>query len=131
MKREVELSNILDKDGNVYDFATEKQKRLAPATGGGGGDEDWLKNLPKGSVFIARQRVPKGQIRPWLGTLYLVAEMHENSAILKCMTPEDRTLKLPVHILDFSRQNEYIETIAILEYEDAPMEEEQDNGKEG
>lgn len=117
MKREVKLSKFNIEDDKVIDFSAAKSK-LAKAGGSGGDDDSWLKNLLRGTIFTARQKVQPNQVRPWICQLYLLKEKKEKSALLVCKTPEDKDIQLWVHILDFSRQNEFVETLAILEYEE-------------
>jgi hypothetical protein len=126
MRKEVNLIEIVDKDNNVIDLAAEKQKRLAPATGGGGDGENWLQALELGSVFTARQKVPKGQIRPWLCNLYLLKEKAELSSCIRCKMPDGKDVTFWVHTLDFSRQNDYVETIAVLQYDEGAVETEEE-----
>ena len=114
MKREVKLSKIDTETDNVVDFFTEKT-RLAKASGGGG-DDNWLSSLQKGTIFTARQKVQPNQVRPWLCQLFLLKEIKEKSALLVCKTPEEKDVHLWVHILDYSRQNEFVEVLAILDY---------------
>lgn len=114
-KREEILSKIDTENDNVVDFSTAKT-RLAKASGGGG-DDSWLSSLQKGTIFTARQRVQPNQIRPWLCQLYLLKEMKDKSALVVCKTPEEKDIHLWVHILDFSRQHEFVEVLAILDYE--------------
>lgn len=121
MEKGVDLTEIVDQNNNLIDFSAEKAKRTAPATGGIGGDDNWLNALEIGSVFTARQKVQKGQMRPWLCTLYFLRERGEHCACVKGSMPDGNNVVLWVHTLDFSRQNDYVETLAILDID--PVQE--------
>ena len=119
------MTNI--EENNVINI---EDARKALTFGGSGGDENWLAELPPGSVFLSRpNNVGKERL---FCDLYCVMEQKKltTNVIQKMPTGQEIDLWFPT--LEFSRNNKLIETIATVEfgYEDPKKEQEETTTEE-
>ncbi len=97
---------------NVIDMNSFKT-----AVGGKGPtDENWLKNMKPGTVFLARPKTKMGQEKPIVLNRYWVIEHKTMSSHLMVATPDKNTMDLWTPTLEFSRQFELIEEIGYVEF---------------
>ncbi len=97
---------------NVIDFTNAKV-----ALGGKGPtDENWLKNLKPGTVFLARPKTKMNQEKPIILNKYWVLEHKTMSSNLMVATPDRNQMNIWTPTLEFSRQFELIEEIGYVEF---------------
>ena len=119
------LSN-LKKDDNIIDFNAIRSG-LAP--GGPGGEENWLKTLPKGTMFVCKRRnAPKDHLAL---ELYFVMEHKDLTSNILQKIPTGQQADLWVDSLEFSRAYLYKETVATVELEYQYDKEEQSELTDG
>lgn len=120
-----------DLDDNVINF-DEMKTRLA-YDGVGSGNENWLEDLPQGTIFASKdKKAPKE--KKFLD-IYLVCEHKGRLTNLIQKTPTAQQIDLWFNTLEFSRDNIYVDTIATVEIgysekqlkEDMKLEEEDIN----
>lgn len=135
MKKEQILIDLVDKDDNIIKFPN-KQERVALATGGRDGDENWLENMERGSIFTARVKTKPGQqidpMQKLLLNVYLVQEKKAITTNLIWKMPDERQMNIWVPTLEFSRTMELIELLVVLDFETkAPIEDIENGNTEG
>lgn len=114
------------KEAEIIDFDTAK--KALTAAGGSVIDENWLANLPVGSVFLSqRKNTPKDNAYPC--DLYAVLEHKTMSSNLAQKLPTGQQVDLWFRTLEFSRMNNKVEVIATVEFgyetkEEAPEKKE-------
>lgn len=118
--------NILEKEDNIVDFSTA---RKALITGGPTGEENWLKLLPKGTMFVCKRRnAPKDMLAL---ELYFVLEHKETVSNILQKIPTGQQADLWVDSLEFSRFYVHKEDLAHVELEYGPdgLEEKEETEK--
>lgn len=119
--KENTLTTIEDKqEDNIIPFKKPNNK-LAVITGGPtSGDENWLSNLVPGTVFLARAKLKTGQqVNPMerlILNAYLVEERKTLSSNLTWKRPDNTQINFWTPMLEFSRNMELIEVLAVLEF---------------
>src|SRR5690348_14224833 len=105
-----ELAHNMIKKDNVVDFETAK---TALITGGPVGEENWLKDLEPGTIFLAR-RANRGAQDLLALDMYAVLEHLELSTNLLQKIPTGQEVDLWFDTLEFSRKNKLQEVKTIL-----------------
>lgn len=127
MEKEQLLIKIDDKTDNIINF---KDARTALLTGGTTIDDNWLKALPVGTVFLAKRKdQPKDVL---VLDMYCVLEHKTVTSNLMQKIPDGRQADFWFRSLEFSRKNEWVETIAEVElvYDHSKSPEEETDEKE-
>jgi len=121
MKKEHNLVKLEDKENNVVNFE-EIRKAV---TGGFDGDENWLKSLSVGTVFVAKRKDAPKEIL--FCDLFCVLDHKDKVSNLLQKIPNGQQADLWYKSLEFSRKNELIEVIAEvkLEYDLSKKEQEE------
>ena len=125
MNKERILKDINEKDNNVVNF---DEIRRNIQTGGSGIDENWLKALPKGTVFLCKKRnTPKDNL---VCELFAVIEHKVLHTNLMQKIPNGQQADFWFNSLEFSRAFILGEVIAEITFdysaEQAAFEEQQE-----
>jgi hypothetical protein len=100
----------MNENTNIIDLKQAKTNLIA--TGYSGSDENWLKNLPKGTVFVCKK---KNQPKEMLALdLYFVIEHQDTVSNLVQKIPTGQQADLFVDSLEFSRYYTYKATVATV-----------------
>jgi hypothetical protein len=121
MKREVLDTNMAD----VVDFSNYKRKGLT--FGGDGGGDNWLADVPPGSVIVCkRQNTPKDILAL---DLFFVLEHKDNLTNVMQKVPTGQQADMWVDTLEFSRYYKFKGTVATVklgyEFDGTPEQEEE------
>lgn len=118
---------LMDMTDNVIDLS---QARVALQTGGTSIDENWLKALSPGAVFLCeRKDMPKQPMKHLVKDLYCVLAHKELHANLMQRLPDGRQADFWFNTLEFSRANLLGEIIAQVDPTGVISEEEQEAPK--
>lgn len=123
MIKEQTLMKLIDSEDNIINL---EEARKALMTGGSNGDENWLKNLSVGTVFLCR---PKNRPKDVLAfDLFCVLDHKEKHSNLMQKIPDGRQADFWFNTLEFSRSNNFGEIIAEVKLgyaDEAPGEEQE------
>lgn len=109
---------LMDKDDNIINFKKKPQLKLI--TGGDPPIENWLANMPKGTIFNARRKNEK-QLNL---DKYMVTQHKRVTTELYFVTPDGKQLTFWVPTLEFSRNVEFFEVLGEYEFiEDEEIED--------
>lgn len=109
MKGSVILNNLEENTDNVIRDINFNQPRLKLA-GSNPTGEDWLRNLPEGSIFLARIKANNNNKDLFL-TKYMIVKHFKVTSELYTLTPAGQQITLDTPSLEFSRKNELVEVI--------------------
>ena len=111
------------KDDNIIDLGAARVNHLAIG-GGFSGDENWLKELPKGTVFTCkRKNAPKDMLAL---DLYFIIEHKDKVSNVIQKIPTGQQADMFVDSLEFSRYYKFIETVATVELQYDGLEQHED-----
>lgn len=105
--------SISEETNNVVEF---KKPKLQLITGGGDAGDNWLEDMPKGAIFLARDKrsvaLKAGHQPPIVLEMYMVANKAVKSTELYLKAPDGASIDIWVPTNEFSQKKDLWELLA-------------------